>query len=66
MFHVRFHWFSAAGLLLTVWMPTAQAQPPFYREISVEALVLNADAVVVGTVVEVSKGDKFNEATNTV
>jgi hypothetical protein len=44
-------------------MPTAQAQPSFHRAMSVEAMVLNADAVVVGTVVDVSKDKKFNEAT---
>jgi len=59
----RFRCFSAASLLFAIPMLTAQAQPSFHHEISVEAMVLNADAVVVGKVVDVTKGTKFNEAT---
>ena len=63
MFSVRLHCFSAAALLLAVSMPTAQAQPSFYRAMSVEAMVLNSEVVLVGKLVDVSKEEKFNEAT---
>jgi hypothetical protein len=63
MFSVRLHCFSAAGLLLAVSMPTAQAQPSFYRAMSVETMVLNSDVVLVGRVVDVSEEKNFNEAT---
>jgi hypothetical protein len=60
---VRFNWLNAASLLFAVSMPTARAQPTFYHETSIEAMLLNADVVVVGKVVEVSQGKEFNEAT---
>ncbi len=63
MFPMRLTWPIAACLLFVVLMPTAQAQPSFFHETSIEAMVLNAATVVVGTVFEVSKRKKFNVAT---
>jgi hypothetical protein len=63
MFSVRLPCLSAASVLFAIATPTAQAQPSFYTAMSVEAMALNADALVIGVVVGVSEEKKFNVAT---
>jgi len=58
----RLNWLATVGALLTLPME-ALAQPSFHHEQSIEAMVLNADTVVVGKIVAVAEGKEFHETT---
>jgi hypothetical protein len=53
---------SVVGTFLVI-TPEARAQPVFERELSLDGMILNADVVVVGKVIEFAEGKELQELT---
>lgn len=53
---------SVVGTFLIIALE-ARAQPVFERELSLDGLILNADVVVVGKVIEFAEGEELHELT---